>query len=249
MIIFLPSPPTASTKVSAEMSRLQAENLVRDWEANHPHIPLSRSARKLALLAASLHLYEGRGITVSDLQRLGLEKDNAEMKLYLSKKNNLLIPHESLKIGKQKQYFLSNYKHIIDAKSKHDKDVEINLEDDLLLHLLKILSCKKYNYHHIHLETSLNYKDDYNSINWNIPSAKNRQKVKTFILEPRRKCSITISHSGTVDITIECTLQPYKLHTPSDLVVFFGSCGQALSELQGAANNRVTLFHLLQSGT
>ncbi len=229
------------------------ENLVRDWEANHPHIPLSRSARELALLAASLHLYEGRGITVSDLQRLGLEKDNAEMKLYLSKKNSLLIPHQTLKTGKQKQYFLSNYKHMIDAKAKqNNKDTEINPDDDLLLQLLKILSCKKNEYHHIHLETSLNYKDDYKSINWDIPSAKNRQKVKTFNLEPRRKCSITVSPSGTVDITIECTLHPYRLHTPSDLVVFFGSCGQALSELQGAANNRINIvphipeWHLTQ---
>ena len=218
------------------------ENLVRDWEANHPHIPLSRRAGELALFAASLHLYEGRGITVSDLQRLGLEKDNAEIKLHLSKKNCLFIPHETLKIGKQKQYFLSNYKYIADANAKqNNKDTEINPDDDLLLQLIKILSCKKNEYHHIHLETSLNYKDDYKYINWDIPSAKNRQKVKTFNLEPRRKCSITVSPSGTVEIDIECTLHPYKLHTPSDLVVFFGACGQALSELQGAANNMVNI--------
>ena len=217
---------------------------MRDWESSHPGIKLTRRARKLALLAASLHLYEGRGITVNDLMKLRMGKDNAEMKLYLSKKNDLLIPHETLKIGKQKQYFLSNYKYIIDIKEKQkarDKDKEIIPDDDLILQLIRIISCSKYKIHDIHLETNLNYKEDYESIPWNIPSNKNKQKIKTFKLEPRRKCSITVSRTGTIEISIECTLDSYKFHTPSDLVTFIGARGEALREIKIATNDKTNV--------
>jgi hypothetical protein len=216
------------------------ENLVREWESLHPGITLSRRARELALLAASFHLHERRGITVGDLEKLRLGKDNAEMKLFLSKKNNLLVPHKTLRKGKQKQYFLPNYIHTIDAKANHKKK-EIIPDEDLVIRLLQVLSSRKYTYHDIHMETSLNYRDDYSSINWPVLSGYNKQKVKTFNLESLRKCSITVSPTGTVNIAFECTLHPYKLHTPSDLVAFFGSCGLALGELQGGANNKINL--------
>jgi hypothetical protein len=99
----------------------------------------------------------------------------------------------------------------------------------------------KYVYHNIHLETALNYKEDYDTLKWDIPSSSNRQKVKKFKLEARRNCSIVISSTGTVNISIECTLQPYEFHTPSGLVTFFASCGQIWKLLQLETDDRLTV--------
>ena len=82
------------------------------------------------------------------------------------------------------------------------------------------------------METSLNYKAHYELFEWNIPSRLNKQKVKSFKLERRRKCSITISATGTVNISIECTLYSYPFHTSYGIAEFFGSCGQILVMLQ-----------------
>jgi hypothetical protein len=54
------------------------ESLVREWESDHKQT-LTPPARELALLAASLHLCEGRRILVSDLTKLGIEKDNVNV--------------------------------------------------------------------------------------------------------------------------------------------------------------------------
>jgi len=222
-----------------ESRDLVPEDLVRDWELLHPDKKLKGKAKEVALLAASLHLYDGRGITVKDLTRLGDERDNAERKTYLCKEAGLLVPHETLKIGKQTRYFLSNYKYIIDKRNR--ENIEIQPDKDLILQLLRIVSCRRYQSHDIHLQTILNYKDDYKLIPWNIPSFKNKQKVKTFKLEPRRKCSIVVSPTGTVDISIECTLQSYKFHTPSDLVIFIGACGEVARELKAATCDRTNV--------
>jgi hypothetical protein len=232
-----------NNKSLSKSKEVAPEDLVRDWESLHPDKKLKGKARAVALLAASLHLYEGRGITVQDLTRLGNERDNAERKIYLCKEAGLLVPHETLKIGKQTQYFLSNYKYIIDMRNK--EDIEIQSDKDLILQLFRILSSRKYKAHDIHMQTILNYKDDYNLIPWNIPSLKNKQKVKIFKLEPRRKCSITVSPTGTVDISIECTLQSYDFHTASDLVIFIGACGEVARELKAATLDRTNVVPVI----
>ena len=177
---------------------------------------------------------------------MGLERDNAERKLYLSKVHGLLVPHH-IRIGKQKQYFLANYKYIIDKKEQEKEKyaVDVLWDKDIVVQLLRSLSNKKYQYHHIHLETSLNYKDDYDLFKWKIPSQNNKQKVYSFKLEPRRKCSITISATGTVNISTECTLHPYPLHTSYGLAEFFGSCGQIYRLLQEESGNALNVVPLI----
>jgi hypothetical protein len=219
------------------------EIIVRDLESRHLHHlgrrKLPPQAREILLLTASLHINEGRGITVMDLQRLGFEKDNAEKKLYDGKKNGLLIPGDKRK-GHKKQYYLSNYKYIIDAKHTEIKpDKEIRPDDDLLVQLIRILSNRKYVYHHIHINTELCYIKDYDILKWRIPSLKNKQKIDEFKLNMNRKCSIAVSANGTVNIIIECTHEPYELHTPSGIAEFFGDCGQAAKFIKDAAKNRL----------
>lgn len=155
------------------------------------------------------------------------------------KNNRLLIPGK-IRIDKQKQYYLLNYKCILDTRArKKQKDEPVSVDADITIHLLQRLSNRNYIYHNMYLETNLIYETDYDSICWSIPSLKNRQKVNTFKLEQHCEYTIIVSKKGTINISIQCTFDPYEFHTPSGLIEFFGSCGQALSEIQEAANNRL----------
>ena len=218
------------------------EELVRDWESTYPlnwerGKKLSKTPREVALLTASLNLSENRGITVGDLVRLGYGKDYAEKLLQDGKRAGLLVPSED-RVGKQKQYCLSNYKHVMDKKAREGKRPEI-LPNDISLLLARELSKWDYVYHHIGLETILLHKDDYELFGGRILSEKNRQRVDSFRLDAKRNCSITMSPNGTVCISIECSIKPFELHTPSGLVDFFVSCGQILRYLQSSTINRL----------
>ena len=219
--------------------------MVRDLETRNlerlGRKSLPPQAREILLLAASIHLREGKGLTVKHLQRSGFEKDNAEKVIQDARRNGLLVPGERRE-GKQKQYYEANYKHKIDAKSsnKRSKDALVPIDKDIVFHLLRLLSNRKYVYHNIHLETSLNYvKEDYKSINWYITSPKNKQKKFEFKLNSNRNCSIVLSPTGTVNISIKCSSEPYEFHTPSGSIEFISSCGQALNEIRHGANNRL----------
>jgi hypothetical protein len=224
------------------------EMLVRDLEARIlrrlQRRKLPPQARHILLLAASLHILEGVGITVRYLEKMGFKKHNAEKVLQDARRNGFLVPGET-RDGKQKQYYLSNYKYIINERSK-DKDKYRDLpgaaaDKDITLQLLRVLSNRKYTYHNIHLETNLCYDSDYESLGWSIPSMRNKQKVTTFKLKLMRECSITVSPTRTTNISFKCTLDPFKLHTSSDLIEFIGCCGQALNVLQSAAKNRLNV--------
>jgi hypothetical protein len=89
---------------------------------------------------------------------------------------------------------------------RDNNNIEI-LPNDVSLMLVRELSNMEYIYHNIHLETSFIYSGNYDLLKWDIPSDSNKQKVKRFELEARRNCSIVISSTGTVNISIECTLQ------------------------------------------
>ncbi len=193
------------------------------------------------MLAASLHIFENRGITVSDLENLGNNKHNAEKKINDARRSGLIVPHPTIKLGKQKQYFLSNYIYKVNEATNNNKKNTDILPTDISLLLVRELSDLKYVYHNIRLETSLNFKEDYNLLKWNIPSPNNKQKIKQFKLEPHRNCTIVVSPTGTVNISIECTLAPYEFHTPEGLVSFFASCGQIWRILQIEAQGRLTV--------
>ena len=77
------------------------------------------------------------------------------------------------------------------------------------------------------------------TIKWHDPSQRNKQKVRSFKLFLNRDCSIVISRTGPVNISIECPSEPYEFHTSSGLIEFIGSCGQALTVIQASADNRL----------
>lgn len=138
------------------------EAVVRDLEARNlrrlGRNKFSSQTREILTLTASLHIREGKGLTVGDLQKLGFEKNNAEGIIYRAMTSGLLIPGDERK-GIQKQYYLSNYKHIIDKRARRKKGGHTNKDvlpsdKDIVLLLLRLLSNREYVYHNIHLETS-----------------------------------------------------------------------------------------------
>jgi hypothetical protein len=112
------------------------ETMVRDLETRNlerlGRKSLPPQAREILLLAASIHLREGKGLTVKHLQRSSFEKDNAEKVIQDARRNGLLVPGERRE-GKQKQYYEANYKHKIDAKSsnKRSKDALVPIDKDI----------------------------------------------------------------------------------------------------------------------
>ena len=129
----------------------------------------------------------------------------------------LLVPHPTLKEGKQNVYFLSNYIHVVDERLKRKYDEAPVSPNDITFAFIKVLSSRKCAYHHISLRTDLKYpQEDYNRLNektWIEKSSKNKTKTATFKLEDRRKCTLNISKNGTVMMSIECSKHQYKLHT------------------------------------
>ncbi len=233
---------------SSESNLLETTNdpevLVRDLESRFLHRlgkkKFSPQERHLLHLAASLHLLERRGITVSDLERTNKGKDNAEKIIQNARMAGVLIPLEK-RIGKQKQYALSNYKYVFDIRANKNNKGETIPPNDISLILLKELSKQQYVYHHIVLETSLNYAEDYGVIKGAVLSERNKQKKGAFKLNSRRSFSFTVSPNGTVMIFVESTIEPFELHTYSGLIDFFTSCGQILTLFQQSANNRLNV--------
>ncbi len=211
------------------------EDLIREWDANNKDIKSRQNYRKIAKHAAIIHLTKGRGITVSDLVDKGFGIDYAQ-KLLSQAASVGLFERLDNRHGKQLQYALSNCLHLLSLPTTQQKQ-EI-LPNDVSLLLARELSEMKYVYHNIHLVTNLNYNYDYHILNWDIQSKKNKQKIKSFTLEPRRSVNFRVSPGGTVNISIECTYHPFKFHTAEGLMSFFGICGQILTYLQLSTKNR-----------
>ncbi len=220
------------------------EELIQDWEHLHNTI-LPKKLRKFALLVASLNMDEDKGITVDDIKVLkDCKRDAAEGRIHKAVAMGLLMPHQTLKEGKQKQYFISNYIHVINEKIRERTREQVS-PDDITLTLVKVLSERRSAYHRISLLTKLKYpEEDYDRLtsnNWSVISEKNKTKTATFKLEHRRNCSLNISPNGTIMISIECTTKQYKLHTGEGIAELFVSCGQILGRLQQEAGNRLNV--------
>lgn len=61
------------------------------------------------LLAASIYIREGKGLTAKQLRKVGFEKDKDEKVIQAARRNGLLVPRERRE-GKQKHYY---YKSIV----------------------------------------------------------------------------------------------------------------------------------------
>jgi hypothetical protein len=134
------------------------DELIEDWERLHHKLP--NKLRKFALKVAAIHLDkddDSRGVTVKDIGTLSGCKniDAAEARKDNAVDMGLLVPHTTLKEGKQKLYFLSNYMHIVNERLKR-KSIEAPASpEDISLAFIKVLSSRKCAYHHISMKTSL----------------------------------------------------------------------------------------------
>ena len=76
------------------------------------------------------------------------------------------MAHPTIKEGKQKMYFLSNYIHVVDERLKRRLKWTPVSPDDITFALIKVLYSRKCAYHHISLRTKLKYpQEDYECLN------------------------------------------------------------------------------------
>ena len=103
-------------------------------------------------------------------------------------------------------------------------------------HLVTTLSRRKPTFHKLHLYTKLP-SELYRDINWIVPSLRNKAKVKEFRLEYRRLVGFEIFPDGTTAIHMTSTANPYELHTPSGIIDFVSSLGEARSILKAESKD------------
>lgn len=221
--------------------KVSPEDLVRDLELHIGNVKITPTIRKSLLGVASINIKEHRGATVLDLENyLNIKRDYAEGLLEKARKLGLIVVCE-IRAAKMYQYVLSNYQDVIDVKSKENNQKQLMLPNDITLLLAQELSHHVYAYHNLGFETNLTYIEDYDAFRWPIPSLNNKQKVQTFRLDVKRNCTMTISPTGTINISIGCTHRPYHLHTAEGFSGLFVSCGQILNLLQLSADNRINV--------
>ncbi|HEX2471676.1 MAG TPA: hypothetical protein VHJ59_02885 [Nitrososphaera sp.] len=98
-------------------------------------------------------------------------------------------------------------------------------------HLVATLGRRKPTFHKLHLYTKLP-SELYTDIDWVVPSTRNKAKVKEFRLEYRRLVGFEIFPDGTTGNHMVSTANPYELHTPSGIMDFASSLGEACSILK-----------------
>ncbi len=231
-------------------NRTNSEDLVRELESRLGTRNKSPKRRKVLLLTGSLNLGRGIGMTVKELEKRGFGKDHAE-KMLRDLRDSGFLSELDKRVGHMKQYALPNCMHLVEAKTNGKEKEEI-LPNDFTLLIANRLSLMEDGYHNIHMETFLNYREDYDLLGWPVSSTLNKQKVKTFKLDMKRSVTFTIAPNGAVNIAIGCTHKPYKFHSAAGLIDFFVACGQIFNLLQMATINRFNVvprvgdWHLTQ---
>ena len=86
-----------------------------------------------------------------------------------------------------------------------------------------------YLLHNIRLDTELKDPKYYHDFQWPIRSLKNRAKVKEMNISPAVHVFISINHTGTVNIILACSRNPFDLTTPEGITNFQAACGEVHS--------------------
>ncbi len=226
---------------------LEAGRIVHDWESAH-RTHLRGKIKDIALYASFIQLTRKRGFTRQDLQkRYNYGSDYARRKIYLLQKElGLLVPLKGRRSGRFQQYCISTeldkFKdkaglspntraHLSLKQGEEQEECQPMQTSTFIQHLVAILNRKEFTFHKLHLYTKLP-PDLYAGIDWIVPSTRNKAKVKEFPLEFRRSVGFEIFPNGTTGIQMISTANPYELHTPSGIIDFTSSLGEARSILK-----------------
>jgi hypothetical protein len=225
---------------------LQATKIVKGWESAH-HRSLRRTSKDIALKTAYIQLTQKRGIVRPDLQKwYNYDSNYARRKMYLLQKElGLLVPLRGRRrIGRFQQYCISTELDKFNEDQNIDRDIDNSSVEGggqaprmtLIQHLVATLSRRKPTFHKLYLYTELP-SELYDDLNWAVPSARNKAKVKEFPIEHRRSVRFEIYPEGTAGIYMVSTANAYELHTPKGLVDFFSSLGEARSILKSECSD------------
>ncbi len=89
-----------------------------------------------------------------------------------------------------------------------------------------------YLLHNIRLDTELKDRKYYHNFQWPIRSMKNRAKVKEMNISPAVHAFMSINPTGTVNIILACSRNPFDLTTPEGVTNFQAACGEVHSILK-----------------
>jgi hypothetical protein len=226
--------------------KLDPEDYVRQLETKVGE-RLSTKRRAIMKHIASINLGRGIGATRIDLEKIGIRKDNAEKILRQLREDQFLVLHHK-KTGRLHAYALPNLVHLMPG-SVEDRKREDQFPFDVTLMLAAKLTKTHYGYHNIGLETSLNYIEDYDILDWPIKSQKNKQKVKAFRLDKTRTCIFKVSPTSTLEIDFQSTSAEYFFHTSQGVLELFEDCGESRGILKLEANNRMEIVPRISEWT
>ena len=215
---------------------LEPEDYIRQLE-NELNDRLSEKRRDVMKHIAAIYLGKGIGGTRRDLEKIDIAKDNAEKMLRELREDGFLIRNG--KTGRMNRYVPSNLVHLMSSSAAEVRKTVNHLPFSVSLVLAAELAKTHYGYHNIGLQTSLNYKEDYDILDWPIKSQKNKQKVKRFMLDKTRTCTFTVSPTTNVEIDIQCTHKEYFFHTSGGMLDLFESGGEIKGILKREAQHRM----------
>lgn len=197
---------------------------------------LTKKETQILRYIASRNFYH-IGVTKDMLQIVfRITKDYAEKLLFEYRKKGLIVS-SSIRKGRMMEYFLSNMQDYISidrvkTSVKTKSPSHYNLDDNILMILMRELSNNKGLFHNIRLITELDDKKFYELLKtgrnnfWQIQSAKNKVKVAYTRLSRFRATSLQVSPNGTVEIYLNSSRNPYDLYSNLGLSELFVDLGK-----------------------
>lgn len=226
-------------RVSTKSSNILREN-IEEILANLEYAikrKLTKKQRKI-LEHIAVNNYYKKGVTKDKLiNDFGFSIDYAEKIIYGLRKNNLIVA-SGIRKGHKMTYFLSNMQDYIPSEqtkvlnTKERSIQSLNYDENILSILFKELSHSNGVFHNFRLQTKLLDKNDYELLKtdgagiWHFQSSKNKVKMSEFRLSNFRTLVIQVAPSGTVEIYIGASKNPYDLKSDAGLSEFFVDIGK-----------------------
>jgi hypothetical protein len=217
-------------------------DVINEWERIHSK-KIKGRLRAIGEYVANENLSRKLPTNKDIRVHLGISKEYCKKILTKARQLGLLAKHEK-RSGHQYRYFVTNIQNYLiceknEAKSEESEE-EVNIEKDLLLPLSlldDLIEHENLSFHHINLKSELKDSSDYDRLNWEVRSNKNRGKVFELKLSQYRRCELIVYPKGTVNMIIKCSNDPIYLTTLHDITNFFSICGEILGVLKAETSN------------
>ncbi|MDR4492044.1 MAG: hypothetical protein R2685_14275 [Candidatus Nitrosocosmicus sp.] len=179
--------------------------------------------------------------TLLEISTPGIRFENRKKLLYRAKERDLVVTHPVRK-GHAFRYALSNMQDfpnddIVSSVATKKSNEKIDLNEILTRSLFYIDAMKEMldhsiiKFHHIVVAAEFDYKDDYDWLDWRIPSTKNKAKVLSRTISRNRGFLLTAYPNGKIMMNIRCSNHPFDLFSHDGLMDFYITSGQIVEQI------------------